>query len=423
MSRWRKHPVSVILFAVTVGLTSCRTLHRPSPALRPPPSALASADSVIQAAIDDELVPGAVLLVGVGGEIAHARAFGDAWGYDFGRVRLQDPVPMAVNTVFDLASLTKVFATTLGVMMLVDQGKVDLDAPVHTYLSSFRGVSKDSVTVRHLLTHSAGLYQWKPLYYHGSTSGEVLAYISQLELAWPVGKERHYSDLGFMLLGYIIEHVSGRPLDAFLEAELYEPLGLEHTGYLPQLRGISGFAATSHGNPFEYKMVADDDFGYQCDENVDDFTGWRYYTLVGEVNDGNAFYGNEGVAGHAGLFSDAEDLNVLLNLVLNGGEYDGDRFFGDKVAEEFLAVDRFGNGLGWAMSPRILRVEDLPSGSFGHTGFTGTYALAVPAYDLTVILLTNRQNLDVDASGNYNSVNPLRAAVAQILVDAVREPG
>jgi CubicO group peptidase (beta-lactamase class C family) len=330
---------------------------------------------------------------------------------------------MSVATVFDLASLTKVFATTFGVMMLVDRGKIELDAPVFTYLPLFRGVSKDSVTVRHLLTHSAGLYQWKPLYYHGSNSAKVLAYISDLDLRWPVGKERHYSDLGFMLLGYIIEHVSGRPLDQFLEMELYEPLGLQHTGFLPQSRAISGFAATSHGNPFEYKMVADDDFGYECDEQVDDFTGWRYYTLVGEVNDGNAFYANEGVAGHAGLFSNAEDLNVLLRLLLQEGEYQGRRFFNEDVATEFLTVDQFGNGLGWAMSPGIVRVENPPAGSFGHTGFTGTYALAVPEYGLTVILLTNRQNLDVDASGIYNSVNPLRSAVVKTILGALRRPG
>src|SRR5690606_2521774 len=119
------------------------------------------------------------------------------------------------------------------------------------------------------------------------------------------GAQRAYSDLGFMLLGCLVERISGRPLDRFLEEELYGPLGLRSTAFRPRDRGLGPFAATSHGNPYEYRMVADPNFGYRVEENALDFTRWRNYTLIGEVNDGNAFYGNEGLAGHAGLFSTA----------------------------------------------------------------------------------------------------------------------
>jgi CubicO group peptidase (beta-lactamase class C family) len=222
-----------------------------------------------------------------------------------------------------------------------------------------------------------------------------------------------------MLLGYLVEEVSGRPLDAFLAESLYEPLGLASTAFLPHSRGLDGFAATSHGNPFERRMVADDGFGYLCDEDPEAFQDWRAYVLVGEVNDGNAYHANGGVAGHAGLFSTASDLQVLVGLLLNKGVHDGRRYFTEAVIDTFLTADRFGNGLGWAMSPEVLGTDALPPGSFGHTGFTGTFVVAVPARGLSIILLTNRQNLGVDASGYYNSVTPLRRGVTARVLEAV----
>src|SRR5690606_5041344 len=152
--------------------------------------------------------------------------------------------------VFDLASVTKVMATTYALMLLVDRGLVDVEAPAHRYLPELRGTPLEPITVRHLLTHSAGLMQWQPLYYHASTPAQAYDVIRTLPLQWPIGAERHYSDLGFMLLGYLVERVSGRPLDAFLEQELYGPLGLEATTFRPTERALTDFAATSHGNPY-----------------------------------------------------------------------------------------------------------------------------------------------------------------------------
>ena len=381
---------------------------------------LAQADSVIQAAVDSLLIPGAVLVVSRDSQILFEKAYGWAHLNDSEGRRLESPEPMTVDHVFDLASLTKVLSTTFAIMRLVDRDDVDLDVPVATYLPEFSGEHKDSVTVRQLLSHTAGLAPWKPVYYHASTADEAREFVASTPLAYPVGEARHYSDLGFMLLGYIVESVSGITLDEFVAAEVYEPLGLRSTAYLPRDQGLGPFAATSHGNPFERRMVADDEFGYVCDEDPDSFTGWRQYTLVGEVNDGNAFHAHGGVAGHAGLFSNAREANVLMELLRNQGEFGDRRLLQAEVVTEFLTPGTFGNGLGWIMNERLLGIEGLPPGSFGHTGFTGTYAVGVPKYGLNIILLTNRQNLGVGPDTRYNDVNPLRRKVSQLIIDGQR---
>ncbi len=376
--------------------------------------ALHKADSLVQAAVHVDQLPGAVLLVAQEGDIVFQKAYGHAKRYAFGGTQLAAPEPMTTAHQFDLASLTKVFATTFGVMMLVDAGEITLDDPVHQYLPLFTGPGKDSVTVRHLLTHTSGLHPWKPLYYHASTAEETYAYISALALATPVGKTRRYSDLGFMLLGYLIEEVSGQSLDAFMQARLYNRLGLQQTGFIPT---EGPFAATSHGNPFEKRMVADDDFGYICDEIPESFTDWRAYVLQGEVNDGNAFHANEGVAGHAGLFSTAEELNTLLSLLLNHGVHEEQQLISKDVIEAFLTPTETGQGLGWAMAAPALPVDTPPAGTFGHTGFTGTFAVGVPSAGISIVLLTNRQQTNVGPDGRYMSLTSLRKSVVRAVLE------
>lgn len=403
---------AVITFVLIVSMMGCAA-GRLDPDVR---KGIATADSVVKASVDAGVVPGAVLLVTSEGVIVHREAYGYASRFDFTGEPLTDPVPMTTETVFDLASLTKAFATTLAIMKLVDDGSVELDAPVKTYLPAFSGAHKDSVRVRHLLAHTSGLYQWKPLYYHASTSEATYEYIVSLPLEKPVGKQRSYSDLGFMLLGYIVEEVSGQRLDRFVEEVLYTPLRLQATAFDPRSKTLllaRQYAATSHGNPFELKMVADDNFGYKCEENVEDFSGWRGYTLDGEVNDGNAHYANGGISGHAGLFATATDLSVILKLLVNRGEVRGNHLISGRTIDTFLTRDEFGHGLGWFMSPNSLSVDELPNGSFGHNGFTGTYAIAMPAIGINVILLTNRQNGGVDASGRYPDVSALRRGVTE----------
>jgi len=283
-------------------------------------------------------------------------------------------------------------------------------APVYRYLPDFRGPDFDKITVRHLLTHTSGLVQWQPLYYQAADKAGIYQAIRTMPLQWPVGEGYHYSDLGFMLIGAIVERVSGKPLDVFVAETLYGPLGLKHTGFLPKTHGLSDFAVTESGNGYERHMIYGPDFGYGYKGDPKSWDGWRRYVLDGEVNDGNAWYGNGGVAGHAGLFSTAADLKVLLDLMLNRGIVAGQRMISAEVVDLFLKPDAH---LGWRQP------EGLPSGAFAHTGFTGTYILGVPEVKLAFVLLTNRQNAGVDAKGYFTDVGPLQEQASRMLLEAL----
>jgi CubicO group peptidase (beta-lactamase class C family) len=374
---------------------------------------LARADSLITAAVGKQF-PGAVFVVARDGVLLHERAFGYSQLFDSAGRRLVAPLPMRTSTLFDLASVTKVMATTNAIMLLADRGQVDVDAPVSRYLPDFRGPHLDSITVRHLLTHSAGLVQWQPLYYHSSNTAQTYAVIRDMPLGFGVGAGRHYSDLGFMLLGDIVERVSGQRLDVFVEREFYTPLGLRSTLFQPKAHGFTDFAATETGNVYERHMVYDSTFGYRYRGDPTAWNGWRHDVLRGEVDDGNAWYANGGVAGHAGLFSTAGELRLLVDLLNSRGTLRERRFLHPEVVEQFLTRDRFDNYLGW------MRPRDLPEGSFMHTGFTGTYVLGVPRYGLSVVLLTNRQNMGPDARGNFPNLAPLQEAVSRALADGAR---
>jgi CubicO group peptidase (beta-lactamase class C family) len=398
--------------------------------------ALESADSLVALAVETGVIPGDVILVARHGEVLLHRAHGFAQTMELqvGTAHQEDatdpyivapqavsrPRPMTPSTVFDLASVTKVMATTMALMLLVDRGQVALDAPVQVYLPEFRGISKDSITVRHLLTHSAGLAQWQPIYYSARNSEESYRTILEMPLEWGVGEARHYSDLGFMLLGYLVERVTGVPLDRFVAEELYEPLGLEQTGFrradctdCPQ----GPFAATSHGNPYEFRMVHDTSFGYTYSGDPNSWNGWRRYTLVGEVNDGNAFHAHGGVAGHAGLFSSATELARLLELLLNGGELEGRRFVSLETVATFLEPTEYGQALGW-QTPSWA-----PPGSFAHTGFTGTFVIGIPSEGLVVVLLSNRQHFGVGSNTRYPDLGELQRELVETIIRVDRYGG
>ena len=417
-------------------------------ALRPPAVVseqverhLQVADSLVASWVGSRRVPGAVPLVSRDNEILFEGAYGSRQSHEYGSGQyrssppggprsegirpLDNPSRVTLETVFDLASVTKVMATTFAVMLSVDRGELDIDAPVHAYLPDFRGGGKDAVTLRHLLTHRAGLHQWKPIYYHATNPDEAYAYIRDLPLAWAPGEGRHYSDLGFMLLGRVVERVVGMPLQTLLRERLYEPLGLTATGFRPAggggapgnavPQGTRPVAATSHGNPYEHRMVHDPTFGYVYEGDPNAWEGWRRYTLAGEVNDGNAFHAFGGVAGHAGLYSTARDLQVLVQLLIDRGEYGGRRYLRAPVVDAFLAPTGDGQALGWQIP------DYAPPTSFVHTGFTGTFVLGVPGEALGVILLTNRQNTGVDESGYYPDVGPLQRALTAALTGMPQE--
>ena len=367
-------------------------------------------------------ISGAVLSVSTGDGPPMERAHGFAALYEYGGgqypgdagpVRSGSPVPMTGGTIFDLASVTKVVATTTSVMLLVDRGEVALDAAASTYLPGLSGQGREAITVEQLLTHRSGLPQWLPTYYHASDADAAWAYVRSRPLSWPSGQERHYSDLGFMALGRLVETVSGRSLDRFTRVEVFGPLGMQRTGFVPTRHDVTAagpFAATSHGNPFERRMVHDPDFGYRIEGDADAWDGWRRYTLVGEVNDGNAHHAFGGVAGHAGVFAPAAELHVLLRLLLDDGvAADGSRFVSAETVARFLAPTGDGQALGWQLPAYA------PEGSFGHTGFTGTFVLGVPERRLSIVLLTNRQNTGVDEETSYVDVGPLQRAVVAAL--------
>jgi CubicO group peptidase (beta-lactamase class C family) len=396
-----------------------------APATAPPArlaAALATADSLVQAGVGRRYA-GAVLVVTHQGRVVAERAHGAARHLGDDGAPLADAPAMRVDTRFDLASVTKVLATTLAVMRLADDGVLSPDDRLGRWLPAFAAPPFGDITLRHLLTHTAGLAQWQPLYYAADDPASALAAIGALPLGWPVGRERRYSDLGFMLLGAVVEAASGRRLDAFADSALYRPLGLAATGFRPRdvvaresgRRDGARFAATERGNAYERRMVHDSTFGYRYAGDPAAWDGWRRHVLAGEVNDGNAWHAFHGVAGHAGLFSTGREVAALLDLWLAGGRsrLRDVRLFAPETVARFLARDDAGLVPGW-MVP-----TGLPDGSVAHGGFTGTWVLAVPALDLGVVLLTNRQQMGQDARGLFPDLAPLQQAIARTLVAAL----
>jgi CubicO group peptidase (beta-lactamase class C family) len=376
-------------------------------------------DSVVQAAIGADLIQGAVVQIEKDGKVVYSRAYGLSQKYDFHHQPLQPAPAMDTATLFDLASLTKVVGTTTSLMVLADRGLIRVDDPVSKYLPGFDTGEKKQITIRHLLTHTAGLYEWYPLFYKSAHRDSTIRLIESLPLKYPVGKQRKYSDLGFMLLGAIVEKASGMPLDQFEARAVFGPLGMIHTTYNPLQHGrTSDIAATSLGNPYEYRMTHDSSLGFLVPGlDPESWNGWRQYVVRGEVNDGNAWYGNEGISGHAGLFSTVGDLQRLVNMLLNRGMVGHRRFISSSVIGTFLTPDSFRNGLGWMMDPSNAFMKNAPAGSFGHTGFTGTSIAVVPQDRVSVIILINRQNIGLQPNRVYYNPNPIRRGIFEAVTD------
>jgi CubicO group peptidase (beta-lactamase class C family) len=358
------------------------------------------------------------------GRVVFDTAYGLSQKYDFQHQPLPQPPAMATTTLFDLASLTKVVGTTTALMLLADEHKLDIDDPVSKYLPGFDTGAKQSITLRHLLTHTAGLYEWYPLFYKSSHRDSTIKFIESLPLRFPVGKQRKYSDLGFILLGAIVEKVAGMPLDQFEQKHVFKPLGMTHTGYNPLKNGrTTDIAATSLGQPYEYRMVHDSSLGFAIPGlDPQSWNGWRQYVLRGEVNDGNSAYANEGIAGHAGLFSTVGDLQRLVDMLINKGRIGKRQFLSEKTISQFLTPDAFHNGLGWMMDADNSFMKHAPTGSFGHTGFTGTSIAVVPQYRLSVIILINRQNVGLQPNGAYYNPNPIRMVIFEAAMDWAQQP-
>lgn len=333
---------------------------------------------------------GAVALVGVGNEVVLYRSTG--WAV---REPEDQRSPMGVDCIFDLASLTKVTATTPVILQLVAEGRIGLDQPVGEILPEFGTDGlKAGVTIRRLLTHSAGFRDWIPAFVDGVGEDFYLAEFARSQPEWEPGTRVQYSDPSFITLGAVVHRVTGETVDRVAARTVFEPLGMVDTMFTPP-RGLRGrIVGTEVGNWLEVGKIPGR-------EPVDG--GWREGLIRGDVHDGNAFYGLGGVAGHAGLFGTAHDLFRYGRMWLQGGELDGVRVLPeDLVAEAITNQTTFGDpsdvrGFGWRLLPPAGTPEANPDSgrgmsqrAFGHTGFTGVSLWMDPDRDLTVVLLTNR---------------------------------
>jgi CubicO group peptidase (beta-lactamase class C family) len=304
---------------------------------------------------------------------------------------------VTTDTLYDLASLTKVIVTTTVAMMLVDEGKLDLDQPVSAFISGFRGGAKDRVTVAQLLTHSGGLKWWAPLYEELKGKDAYVQRIAAMELDFEPGTKSIYSDLGIILLGEILERVAGESLDAIAKRRIFAPLGMTDTGYRPPSTLLSRVAPTEQDDK------------------------WRKRLLHGEVHDENAF-ALGGVAPHAGLFGTAPDLARIAQLLMNGGVYDNQRLVSRATVERFTrqaGVPGSSRALGWDTPSENSSAGTLFSArSFGHTGFTGTSMWMDPERKLFVILLSNR----VHPTRENNAIREVRRSVADAVVRGLANP-
>ncbi|HEU4631492.1 MAG TPA: serine hydrolase [Gemmatimonadaceae bacterium] len=320
---------------------------------------LEAIDRVVQRGVSEGGYPGAAVVVGRKGSAVLQKGYGTL-GWTRGSARVS-----AANTIYDLASLTKVVGTTTAVMILYDEGKIDLDAPVKTYLPAFSGGNKNLVTVRHLLLHRSGLPAGRDLWRIAHTPAEARRAVIATSLTARPGARYEYSDLGADLLGFVVEAVAGEPLDRFLERRVFEPLGMRDTGFRPADSLRYRVAPTEVAPP-------------------------RGYPLRGEVHDENA-YALGGVAGHAGLFSTAADLSVFAQMMLNGGVYDGVRIVREETVRLFTRREKGSRALGWDTAEGGVGAgRYLTDRAYGHTGYTGTSIWIDPEREMFVILLTNR---------------------------------
>jgi len=320
---------------------------------------LAKIDHVVLRGIQAGGYPGAAVVVGRKGAAVWQRGFGRLdWSQD-------SPTVDPTESIYDLASLTKVVGTTTALMILYDQGKIHLDDPVSKYVPEFAGGDKDLVTLRLLLEHRSGLPAGRDLWRIAHSPEEAREAVIQTPLAYHPDQYYEYSDLGADMLGFVVEAASGQRLDQFLADHVWKPLGMEDTFFKPADSLRDRIAPTEVNPP-------------------------RGYPLRGEVHDENAF-ALGGIAGHAGLFSSASDLAVFAQMMLNGGQYNGTRIIADSTVGLFTTRAARTRALGWDTCAGDGSCgKYLSERAYGHTGFTGTSLWIDPDRDMFVILLTNR---------------------------------
>ncbi|MBS4750050.1 serine hydrolase [Carnobacteriaceae bacterium zg-ZUI78] len=369
-------------------------------------------------------VPGAQIAIMKDGQLVFNKSYGVIQAFDFANnppTKVEKPIAVTNDTLFDLASVTKISATTQAMMHLVYEGKIKLDDKVATYLPDFAKNGKENVTIGQLLSHTSGLPQWKAIYLYANTREKALEYIENQPLMFETGTYK-YSDLGFMTLAFVIEKITNQPFDTYVEKTIYEPLGLKHTMFNPLSKNIdkNQIAVTSYGNPYELRMIDEvnyPNFGYDMSEDkdaFDKFMNWRQVELQGEVNDGNAGMANEGIAGHAGLFSTASDLAKLYQVLLDKGKSGQTVLYDETVLNAFLEdvhTEKSGTVQAYGFIKHNAWLKELSDDALGHNGFTGTYVTISPKENIVIILLTNKMNNGQKENGAYNVINDFAASV------------
>jgi uncharacterized protein YbbC (DUF1343 family)/CubicO group peptidase (beta-lactamase class C family) len=359
---------------------------------------LARIADLVNEAIAARQIPGAVVMVGRGDQVTYRQAFGN---------RSIEPTveAMTLDTVFDLASLTKVVATTTSVMILVEEGRLRLSDRVATHIPGFERYGKSDITVRHLLTHVSGLRPDLDMSMEFASYDEAISRaIEEIPTSAP-GERFVYSDINFFLLGEIVHRVSGTALDQFCRTRIFEPLGMHDTMFKPPASLVPRIAPTEKCTQY----------GWPCDQ-----PGGA--VLRGVVHDPTARR-MLGVAGHAGLFSTAADLGIFCRMLLDGGRSGAVRILSPMtVAKMTSPVSLPGGqvrGLGWDMDSSYSsnRGELLPLGSFGHTGWTGTSLWIDPLTKTWIVFLSNRVHPD-----GKGDATPVRARIATVVGSAIISP-
>lgn len=346
------------------------------------------AEKAIEEAIAEHQTPGAVLLVGRGDRIDYLKAFGN-------RALLPAPVSMTTDTIFDLASLTKPIATATSIMILVDRGRLDLHAPVARYIPEFAQNGKEKITIEMLLLHHGGLVPDNPMKDYAGSPADALAKVYALRPKWEPGTHFAYTDVGFIVLGELVRVADEkhRRLDQFARDEIFEPLRMRDTMFLPPPELRDRMAPTEKRGD-----------------------AW----MIGEVHDPRAF-ALGGVAGHAGLFGTAGDVARYCQMLLNDGELDGARILKPATVREMIRMrslpdgtGRRGYGFDIDTGFSSARGERFARGTtFGHTGYTGTMFWIDPVNDCFFVLLTNRVHPD-----DKGDVKQLRKRVATVVAEA-----
>ena len=328
----------------------------------------------------DSAFPGAVIAVGTGDSVVLAAV---------GHYGANDASPVTTETIYDLASLTKVIGLTTAAMMLVSSGRLDLDAPVQRYVPGFQGPGKERVTIRHLLTHSSGLPAWRPLYAEAQTREAALTLVDTTPLLRQPGDTFVYSDLGAIVLTQAVEAITSQRLNDFLDSTLFKPLALRSTRFLPPADWQSRIAPTENDTVFRHRL------------------------LRGEVHDENAGRLG-GVSGHAGLFSTAPDLARFATWLLRLRKIDSLHVRDFTRRQEIpLGSSR---ALGWdTPSENSSAGTKMGPNAFGHTGFTGTSIWFDPDRNVFIILLTNR----VNPTRVNTRILQVRRRVADLVNDAL----